>query len=115
MLAIEAAAACCPPSLQVNGVQDRHGRHVDCLYSSLGPTPLSCLCLHADISTPRVSSLICVVRRKKTGAPAVGSGAAVAKSKQPPADKSQRVLMALHDKLKATGAVNEKVRDSMSV
>jgi hypothetical protein len=56
-----------------------------------------------------------VVRRKKTGAPAVGSGAAAAKSKQPPADKSQRVLMALHDKLKATGAVSEKVRDSMSM
>ena len=55
------------------------------------------------------------MHRKKTGAPAVGSGAAAAKSKQPPADKSQRVLMALHDKLKATGAVNEKVRDSMSV
>ncbi len=55
------------------------------------------------------------MHRKKTGAPAVGSGAAAAKSKQPPADKSQRVLMALHDKLKATGAVNEKVRDTMSV
>ncbi len=47
--------------------------------------------------------------RKKGGAPAVGSGAAAAKSKQPPSDKSQRALMALHEKLKATGAVNEKV------